>query len=701
VSLDICLEVGSIQTSVTVSADSRSLIDPEETGSHAQMNQDDIDRLASIGGSRGLESVLVSLPGFAKNANGAIHPRGAHNQMTFVIDGMPISDQLTGAFANALDPSVAQTVELFTGNISAEYGGKVAAVANITTLSGTGTGTRFQGNAFVDVAQFDTLTQVAHISGENGRLGYSGSLNLMKSNRYLDQVSLDNLHNGGNSERGFLRLDHQATAADMLRLSVISGRSSFQLANLRSQHARGQDQRQLLRDLSVSLGWLRILNARSTLDATLSYRTAASQLFSSPGDTPVTADQARHLTTVNAGMRWNRIFAAHSLRAGGDYQRFPVSENFGMGITSPSFNSPGSGNYNPNLAPYDLSRGGSPFRFSAKDSGSFYSLFVQDDVQWARLRFSLGLRHDTYRFLVRGSQLQPRLGLAFLIRESGTVLRASYNRTYQTPPNENLLLSNSSEAASLAPPGVRAVLGDAVVAIRPERQNVYEVGIQQTLGPKASVNASFFHKDSRDQQDNNNFLNTGVVFPISLQGMQVNGFEARIVTLPMAGISGDLSITHSHAVSTPPFTGGVFLGNEAVVALSQGPFVIDHDQALSMHGVVQYRNARGFWASCAIRYDSGLVANPSDPNEVARDPDYYDLLPYVNLTAALPRVRPRTVTDLVLGYERRGDRGKRWEASVHVTNLTNETGLYSFQSIFVGTRVLSPRTFGLRLRWYW
>jgi len=107
-----------------VSAGNLSLIDPEETGTHAQMNQDDIDRLASGGGSRGLESVLISLPGFAKNANGAIHPRGAHNQMTFVIDGMPISDQLTGGFANAMDPSVAQTVELFTGNISAEYGAR-------------------------------------------------------------------------------------------------------------------------------------------------------------------------------------------------------------------------------------------------------------------------------------------------------------------------------------------------------------------------------------------------------------------------------------------------------------------------------------------------------------------------------------------------------------------------------------------------
>lgn len=83
--------------------------------------------------SRGLEAVLVASPGFAQNANGAIHPRGAHNQMTFVVDGLPISDQLTGAFANALDVGVVQTAELMTGNVPAEFGSKVPGVAVLNT----------------------------------------------------------------------------------------------------------------------------------------------------------------------------------------------------------------------------------------------------------------------------------------------------------------------------------------------------------------------------------------------------------------------------------------------------------------------------------------------------------------------------------------------------------------------------------------
>ena len=101
-----------------------------------------------------------------------------------------------------------------------------------------------------------------------------------------------------------------------------------------------------------------------------------------------------------------------------------------------------------------------------------------------------------------------------------------------------------------------------------------------------------------------------------------------------------------------------------------------------------------------MRYDSGLVVNPSNPAEVARDPDYSDLLPYVNLTGNPPRAKPRLITDIVLGYEHKRENKRQYDVSIQVSNLTNKTALYNFQSIFVGTRVVQPRTVGLRLRWY-
>ena len=135
--------------------------------------------------------------------------------------------------------------------------------------------------------------------------------------------------------------------------------------------------------------------------------------------------------------------------------------------------------------------------------------------------------------------------------------------------------------------------------------------------------------------------------------------------------------------------------------MTEGPFVIDHDQALGMTGSLIYRPAKRWWSSWQVRYDSGLVSNPSDPAEVAADPDYFDQLPYVDLHGDPPRIRPRTIIDASIGYEHyRGDR-RAWEIAFQVSNLTNRRGLYSFQSVFVGTRVVQPLTASGKLRIFW
>jgi hypothetical protein len=697
--LTVNLQVEQAHATVTVVGDDRELVSPEETGTHNQMNQAEIEKLSVRTGSRGLESVLVSFPGFAQNANGAIHPRGAHNQMTFVIDGMPVSDQLTGAFANAVDPNIVQTVELFTGNVSVEYGSKVSGVAVVTSRSGLGSGRKFSGSTQVGAAQFDTFTEVTQVAGGTDKLGYFASINVAKSNRFLDQVSLDNLQNGGNSERAFTRLDYMAGPKDILRLNLMAGRSSFQLANLRSQHVNLQNQRQMLRDFSASAGWVHTIDAQSTFDATVSYRTTVAQLFNSPGDTPVSASQARHLSTITASGRYNRVIGVHTLRAGADFQRFPVSENFNFAVTSPDFNDPNSEGFNPSLLKFDLSRGGQWFIFGDNRRGSLDTGFVQDNIRWKRLAVALGLRYDNYRFLAEGGQIQPRVGFALHFPESGTVLRASYNRNYQTPPNENLLVASSEKSAVLAPPEVTEATGGYVI-IRPERQNVYEVGLQQGVGRRLSLDASYYHKQSTDLQDNDNFFNTGIIFPTSLLKSRVNGAELRVNFLPTKNFSGTLSMTHYHVVVTPPFTGGLFLGSSAIDLLSAGPFIIDHDQTLGVHGVLNYNFTRSLWASLSVRYDSGLVSNPSDPAEVSLDPDYADLLPYVNLESDPPRVRPRTISDLAVGYEKLREGRRLWDVAFQLTNIGNVTALYNFQSIFVGTRLVQPRTAGLRFRVY-
>jgi hypothetical protein len=460
------------------------------------------------------------------------------------------------------------------------------------------------------------------------------------------------------------------------------------------------DQRQLMRDLSTALGWVHTINPESTYETNISWRTASAQLFESPFDTPVQASQARRLGTFTLTNRYNLLKGRHNLRMGFDAQRFSMRENFTLALTDPQFNVPGSDGYNPALLPHDLTRGGRPFYFGDQGGGRLLSGYFQDNVNAGRFHASLGLRYDSYSFLVHGIQWQPRIGITYNLKETGTVLRASYSRLYQTPVNENLLLSNSPQAAVLTPPSVQAALGGAYVLIRPERQNFYEMGLQQAVAGKISAGVTYYHKDSWDQADNNNFFNTGIIFPISLAKIRVNSVEGRVVVPSIKGFSGTLSITHSRAISTPPFTGGLYIGNDAVAALTSGPFVIDHDQKLAVQGIVTYTNRTGFYSTVSVRHDSGLVANPSDPQQVAKDPDYADLLPYVDLTSNPARVRPRTITDLVAGYVHTQDGRPKWEAAVQVSNLFNITALYNFQSIFVGTRVVQPATAGVKLRWY-
>ena len=178
----------------------------------------------------------------------------------------------------------------------------------------------------------------------------------------------------------------------------------------------------------------------------------------------------------------------------------------------------------------------------------------------------------------------------------------------------------------------------------------------------------------------------------------MNGVEGRLNLTPVRGFSGSLSVTHSRAISTPPFSGGLYIGNDAVTLLSQGPFRIDHDQPLSVHGILTWTSRRGLFATLSTRYDSGLVANPSDPAQVAADPDFADLLPFVNLNGNPARVNSRTISDIVVGFERFRDERKLWEISAQVSNLGDATALYNFQSAFVGTRLVQPRTAGLRFR---
>lgn len=695
-SVEVTLRLGPLEQVVEVTA---PLLEQSKVSTHINLDEHELQRKPGAAPSRGIENALLESAGVAQNANGRLHVRGAHYQVSFMVDGLPVSDQLSIDFANPFDVRNVEALEVYTGNFPAEFGNKLAGVVNVSTKSGLGRNDLFYGNVSGSLGSFDTGEGSVQVGGGTDRWGYFASVAGGRSNRFLDPPSLDNLHNGGDNQSLFARLDFNPNQKNFLNFYVSGARSRFDVPNLPSQHFAGQDQDQRLMDLALRLTWLHVFDQRWSLEVIPYYRTALAQLFPSEFDTPVTASQARHLTNAGGKMALGYTGGGHRFKTGLNFFAFPVSELLTFGLTDSDLNDPSSPDFNPNLLPHDLTRGGSPFLFEDERTGTEYSAFIQDSYTFGNLTTSLGLRYDNYNFVVERTHWSPRVGLAYNIPLSGTVLRASFNRLFQTPSNENLLLSTTPDTAALVPPQRIAELGTALLLVEPERVNLYEVGAQQRVKDWFRVDASVYWKRIRNFHDNDQFLNTTVVFPIAIRKGAVKGLDLRVDVPQRRGLSAYWNFSIGQAIGIPPLSGGLFLGEEAVEALERGPFRIDHDQTYTSQGSVIYEHKSGIWTGLTVRYDSGLPVEIEDLAEVAANPDINRELRLVNLDQEPFRVKSRVVSDWSIGIDYPREK-PRFAFQFDIRNLTDEERLFNFLSVFSGTHVIPPRNFSARMRYF-
>src|SRR4029079_555095 len=124
------------------------------TGSHVDLGANLIDQLPSATPSKQLSAMLLSAPVFIPSQNGRVHVRGSHGQIQYVVDGVPLTDEFSEAFANPLDPRYVKSAEVMTGGIPAEYGGKLAAVVDITSKSGLDDPRRVSGTGSFNTGTF-------------------------------------------------------------------------------------------------------------------------------------------------------------------------------------------------------------------------------------------------------------------------------------------------------------------------------------------------------------------------------------------------------------------------------------------------------------------------------------------------------------------------------------------------------------------
>jgi hypothetical protein len=378
----------------------------------------------------------------------------------------------------------------------------------------------------------------------------------------------------------------------------------------------------------------------------------------------------------------------------------------------------------PGLIPFDLSRGGSLFQYRATHNINQYSTYIQDSISLGNALLDVGLRGDTYYGLTADSAASPRVGLAYNIKKTHTVLRIAYSRTFETPFNENLLLSS---ATGLSNGLAESILGvDSARPIPPGRRNQYNAGLQQAIGKYVLIDADYFWKYTNNAYDFSTLQNTTITFPISWRKSKLDGVTGRVSTTNIHGFQAYCTFGHTRARYFPDQTGGLLNTSD----VPGGVFRIDHDQAFQSTLLARYQRPRDAeWISFTWRYDSGLVvggvADVADalaltPNQQVTIGFACDGVPAslgnpftptsvcnigTSKLLTLPqtgtedddhnpdRVKARHVLDLAVGTDNllHSEGRRRITASVQVTNLTNRAALYNFLSTFSGTHFLQPR----------
>jgi outer membrane receptor protein involved in Fe transport len=651
---------------------------------HHDINADDLEKLPIAPPNGAMSAVIESIPGTVPEENGRIHVRGSEVQPQYVLDGVPFSDNLSGTYATSLDVENVRSTQIVTGNIPAEFGDKIAAVVNITTKSGFDG--PWRGNLSLSAGSFNSGGADAEVGGHFKNLGIFLTADASESSRFFDPPEIQNFHNRGGLVHVFSRFDLLATAKDVVRLTLSSNGSNFQVPNLLEQEQAGQRQRQQLRDDFEAVNWNHVFNATTVTDVAL-FRRASSARVLDPDrtGTPFFLEQDRSVLTEGARASLSAQAPWNSIKVGFESYRSPVEESLSLAVTDPAEVRADEPVLNFTLA--------QPFVFAERRTAVREAAYCQDHIYVGeRFTADLGLRFDHYDFLVHQSATSPRVGVAYRVPRTNTVLRASYNRFFQTPPLENLLLSSSRAVALLSP-----VNADSFVRVPPEHQNVYEFGFEQPIGKYLRLDATHYVKNIKSFSDDQQLFATAVVFPVAIAGADIRGTEFRLDLAPWHGYTAFVSFANARATATGPLLGGLFLGHEEDALLGAGgKFAADQDERNEVQIGGTYSHRSGAWLNVTGRYDSGIPTEFDPVDLPSLDPRIQAQLDPIRL-----RIKPRTLLNAAAGMDLARESRLPVSLQVSVNNLTDRFYLYNFQSVFSGTHIGRPREVIGRIVFRW
>ena len=698
VTLKISLALGANTESVTVEA-AGDLIETDST-THTDIDRTLFQDVPLESTTSSLSSlVTLASPGVSADSNGLFHGLGDHAENSFSVDGQPITDQQSKVFSNQLPVDAVQSMQVIEGAPPAEYGDKTSLIIDVTTRSGLGVTTP-HGSITAEYGSFGSTNGAFDLSYGNQKIGNFIAANGLNTGRFLDPPEFVVMHDKGNEENVFDRVDYQFNQNDSVHLNFNYSRSWFQNPNsFDSEYAspwngvivndgglgpNGQavgaaDQHSQIGTFDIAPSWTHVINPNAVLTVAGWTRRDAYNYY--PSGDPFAdlgafslqrESVSQNRTLLNGGARASISYVKgiNNFKAGISYEQTLLDEHDHVGIVDPTFNAPCLGTntnpltdsfyplapvqgftdpsqcaaagyepntlanldpnvagnpangflssslyplYSPTLAPYDLTRGGSLFTFNGHTDVKETAMYVEDTITKGSWNFNLGIRGDLYNGLTRAQQAEPRLGIAYNVKPSNTVLRVSYARTLETPFNENLALSSIGCSNSVLGPqngipgtGLLGCSSNAFTPISPGFRNEFHAGLEQAFGKHVVFDGEYIWKYTHNGYDFSVFGNTPITFPIEWARSKIPGFTARVNLTDLHGLTAYVVMSSVAARFFLPQEAGAGSNPSAPT----GVFRIDHDERFNQTTHLQYQPAklRGPWLGFNWRYDSGLVA---------------------------------------------------------------------------------------------
>jgi len=767
VNLNVTLKVGASAESITVESNGGDLIENTPTF-HTDVDRGLFDKLPLESQSSSLSSlVTLSSPGIAADSNGLFHGMGDHAENSFMVDGQPITDQQSKVFSNQIPLDSIASMEVIAGAPPAEFGEKTSVVINATTRSGQGLTTP-NGSVTTSYGSFGTSTIGFNLGYGGEKWGNFISANGLNTGRFLDPPEFTVIHAKGNEENIFDRVDYKVSSADSIQLNLGFTRSWFQNPNsfdnvlhtgqtdFSGNPLRPTDQRSQIRTFNIAPSWTRVLSSNAVFTVGGFVRHDQYNYYPSPNLfddlSPIQQESvAQDRTLTNAGLRTTLSYVkgAHNIKLGATYQQTLLNENDSLGIVDagllPSLT---NANGNPcfvsgvalaspctDLLPFDLTRGGGLFIFRGHTDVKQLALYAQDQITKGNWSFNLGLRGDFYNGLTTHNEPEPRLGVAYNIKRTNTVLRLSYARVLETPFNENLIVASLGCDSPVLNP-LLGCASSASTPLSPGWRNEFHAGLQQAFGKYLVFSGEYIWKYTHNAYDFSILGNTPIFFPIAWERSKIPGFAGRVSVPNLHGFSALMVFSSVSARFFLPQVSGA----GATPLASAGVFRIDHDEKFNQTTHVQYQPWKNApWLGFNWRYDSGLVAGavpfatdattPVDLTGLSADQQMQaglfcgNVFPTLSspLTSCVPsrfgstrvaipapgtedddhnppRIAPRHLFDIAVGDDNifRGDQYK-WSLRFTAINVTNKVALYNFLSTFSGTHFITPRSYSIEL----